>query len=943
VPCTRSKIANRKPTHPRDGSNVARMFVRSLIAGVAAIFISACSNPDPAMRLSDAKRFSDSGNYSAAIIQLKNFLRDVPDDGEGRRALGVVYQATGDPWSAERELRRALELGVPREQVLPALARALLVQGQYQKLLDEMPPEAASVDPKAGELNSIRGLAHLALGRIDIAKGIFESTLGTAPNQADALLGLARIAAIEKRFDDAAKFIDRTLVADPRNVDGLLLKGELNRLLGRQAEAVATYQQMLKIYPHNVLAHLNLASIDLSASRYADASRHIEDVRSQAPDHPMANYMLALIEFQKQQYSGARTAIQRALKAHPAHVPTRLLAGATEYALGEHKTAQGLLIAILEKYPTIMPARKLLAASLLATGQVQLAIRILEPTVAVLPDDSVLRSLLGTAYLQSGDYAKALVHLEMAARLDPKNPEVLANLARTRLGAGDIERAIADLDAAVKSGIGGTKTQMLLVVSHLQRGDLDQALRFAQGIRASQPNDPAIEMLLAAIHEKKGNYAAARKSAEAALERQPSYAPAVVQLAKLDVQGGHLREARRRLETFIDKEPNNVQALLALGELGASLGAKEEEIVGWLERARISGKGPVRATVLQARYYLAANLPSKASEITQQALSDQPDNPVLIETLGLAELAAGHPGAAISAFSKLAKLQPQSPVAWYQLGVAQKTDGNRASAAFSLRKALSLKPDYLDAQVALADVDIRGGRYTEARQIAGQVQKQAPAAGHAIEGDILSSEKRFPQALSAYQLAYRAQATAPIAIRIFIVLKELRRVEEGYALLEEWIKGHPSDTAVRSYLAYDYLQSGKEKAAAAHYQAIVEAQPRNALALNNMAWALYRLKDARAITLAARAYDISPNDAAVLDTYGWLLFQSTDSERGIALMKRALAIQPESDEIRYHLAQAYVGAGQRAEARRQLELLTRPNSKFDKRAEAKALLEDALK
>ena len=52
--------------------------------------------------------------------------------------------ATGDGASAEKELRRALELGASELDVQPWLARALLLQGDLEPLYELEIPAAAS-------------------------------------------------------------------------------------------------------------------------------------------------------------------------------------------------------------------------------------------------------------------------------------------------------------------------------------------------------------------------------------------------------------------------------------------------------------------------------------------------------------------------------------------------------------------------------------------------------------------------------------------------------------------------------------------------------------------------------------------------------------------------------------------------------------------------------
>src|SRR5687767_10964848 len=99
----------------------------------AALFIGGCggtSTSSPEALLASAKDYLAKNDNKSAIIQLKNALQSKPNVAEARFLLGTALLATGDANSAEKELRKALELNYPAEQVIPPLARALVLVGQ---------------------------------------------------------------------------------------------------------------------------------------------------------------------------------------------------------------------------------------------------------------------------------------------------------------------------------------------------------------------------------------------------------------------------------------------------------------------------------------------------------------------------------------------------------------------------------------------------------------------------------------------------------------------------------------------------------------------------------------------------------------------------------------------------------------------------------------------
>ena len=110
---------------------------RLALSAIFAVLLSGCGGDNPDALLASARDYLAKNDAKAAVIQLKNALQANPDLPEGRYLLGLALLRGGDPVGSETELRKALALKHPAEQVAPPLAQAMLAQGQYKKLTDE--------------------------------------------------------------------------------------------------------------------------------------------------------------------------------------------------------------------------------------------------------------------------------------------------------------------------------------------------------------------------------------------------------------------------------------------------------------------------------------------------------------------------------------------------------------------------------------------------------------------------------------------------------------------------------------------------------------------------------------------------------------------------------------------------------------------------------------
>jgi putative PEP-CTERM system TPR-repeat lipoprotein len=908
-----------------------------LCASVLAAVLVACGGQaTPEKLLQEAKRYEDQGDYNAAVIQLKNALQAAPENVTARYRLGLLYLATGDAASAEKELRKALEVKNPPPEVWPALGKALLRQGDYNRVLEET--KSVETDPRASpELLSLRGNAYAAGGKSEKAQASYDAALKARPDFADALLGKARLAASKRDYTTAAELTDRVLAKEPGNAEALLLSGELLRVQGKDEAALALYNKILEKVPGNVTARLSRASLLLAGGKIEEAARDVAAARKAQPNNLMGHYMQALLEYRKGNFKAAEDALQNVLRYSAVHLPSLLLAGAVEYQLGSLEFAEQHLRTVLDKMPNNVPARKLLGAVLIRNRQPQKAIEVLSPALKEATPDSAMLALLGEAYMNGNDYEQASQYLARASALDPKSAGLRTGLGASRLAAGDVAQAMADLESAVKLDTTAYQADTMLIVSHLSRKEFPQALAAVEGLAKKQPNNPLTYNLQGAAYLGAKDLFHARASFEHALKLDPGFFPASLNLAQLDIQENKPQLAQQRFEEILAKDKSNLQALIALAGVSSAAG-NDKEALNWLIRAHRENPKSAQAVLALARHYLRRGEAKLALAVSQEGYNEIPGNTDVLDLLGLCQLAAGDKGNALSTFAKLAKLQPASPLPQMRIATAQLANDNTAAATLSLEKALEIQPNFLDAQVLLAGIHVRAGRFDEAMKIAQEVQQKAPksAAGYEMEGNVLIAQKK--PAAAAYEKAYAIAPSGPLTIKLHTAYALAGQEAKGGARLEQWLKANPGDAGARIYLADLKLKEGKNKEAAEHYEAVLKLQPQNLLVLNNLAWSLNELKDPRALDFAEQAYRLKPDNAAIIDTLGAILIERGQVGRGLELLKSAAERLPDSPNIRLHLAEALFKSGDKKGAREELERLLASGRHFPEEAAAQALL-----
>ena len=158
-------------------------------------------------------------------------------------------------------------------------------------------------------------------------------------------------------------------------------------------------------------------------------------------------------------------------------------------------------------------------------------------------------------------------------------------------------------------------------------------------------------------------------------------------------------------------------------------------------------------------------------------------------------------------------------------------------------------------------------------------------------------------------------------------------------MLEQWTANAPDDLGSQALLAMLLHGEGMPEGALPIYERLYSAGEANMLVLNNLAWLLHERADPRSLEIAFKAYELNPNRPEIADTYGWILFNSGERDRGLSILQQALLAYPTQTEIAYHTAVALDGMGRGNEAVTILRRLLREHPNSDQAADAQVLFD----
>jgi len=905
---------------------------------VLAAFLGGCGGESTEKLIASSKEFLAKNDNKAAVIQLKNALQSDPNLGEARFLLGKALLESGDLAGAQVELRKALELKYASDEVVPLLAQAFLVGGEAKKVTDEFAKTELSAGEASANLKTTLSQAYAAQGNREAAQASLDAALAVKPDYAPAQLTQARILAGKGKQDEAQRILDEVLARDPKNPNALLVNGTFLAVRGKPDEAMAEYRKAIEAKPDFVIAHSAIATALFHQGKLDDAIKQIEALKKIAPNNPQTIFLDAQANYQAKDYKKARELTQRLLKFSPNNPSILQLAGAVEYQLRSYIQAETYLTRALQQSPEMSLARKLLVSSYLQAGQPAKALTTLQPVLDRIDQDPSLLALAGQTFLQNGDAKKSAEYFTKASKLDPNDATKKTSLALAHMAQGNASTAFEELEQ-ISLNDKGTTADMALIAAYLRSNQVDKALAAIDALEKKQPNDPATHNLRARTLLAKKDIPGARKSFEKALSINPAFFPAAASLAALDIIEKKPDEAGKRFEKVLAADPKNTQALLAQAELRAANGGTTEEVANLIGKAITANPTEVAPRLALIQYHLSKKDTKKALTAANDANAAISDKPEILDALGRTQQVSGDLNQALITYGKLAAMQPASPVAQMRLAEIHLLNKNKDEAIKGLKKALEIKPDLLDAQRALISIAMESQKPADALEMARQVQKQRPkeAIGYILEGDINASQKKWPEAIAIYRNALKQLTTPELAKKLHTALLASGNAAEAEKMATSWLKEHPRDVAFRLHLG-DIATGNKDyPLAAQHYRSLIEIQPNNALALNNLAWVSGQLKSPKAIEYAEKANQLAPNQPPFMDTLAMLLAEKGETTKAIELLRKATALAPQAGVIQMNLAKVLIKAGKKDEARKELDALAKLGEKFPGQAEVSRL------
>jgi len=473
-------------------------------------------------------------------------------------------------------------------------------------------------------------------------------------------------------------------------------------------------------------------------------------------------------------------------------------------------------------------------------------------------------------------------------------------------------------------------------------GDFAGALQVAKAIPADSTDAPLANFILTLDDFVAGRFAAAQAKLTGEPARGLDRYLTPVLTAWSEVGRGRKAEAMAALAQL--DQLGGVDALRQLqGAMVSDALGDHAQAASTYDKI-LEGTPPLHAIILAAQFYQRQGDADKARKTIERIDPDGSSASLREEMLArLSDRSRVPPapdarsGAADALFSIAASL------------IAEKQ--NDIAPLLYAQFALYLHPDFPSAELLLAEIDQRWGRLdgSAAALLAVNEKSEMRSTAERMAMSILDKAKEDDRALKVGQAGVKAHpADMDMLLSYADLLREKSKFPEAIAAYDTALAKIPPTSNRKGLTLYHrgiaYQQAHQWPHAETDLLAALQLRPDDPGLLNYLAfsWADQGVNLDRARTMLERAIQLVPDDGAIVDSLGWVMYRSGDYDEAIKQLERAVSLDANDATINDHLGDAYWRAGRQLEARTQWEKAERLSDDKTLSEQIRAKLKDGL-
>ena len=818
----------------------------------------------------EAELFTAQEKIDEAILTLNKAVEEFPESVDLVRYLAILLNRKGNQKECEASIKEALErIGVPAAQRELSLLLSQFYTLWKQKdsvyiLLNTLAKQLPNDIPIKRRLllcEQVITDSEQAQQIVNDIKSI-EGQDGWQWRYEQAKVWFAR-EDFQNRYPQIMSLLKENMQINPSDQISHVL---LARSYGRAGEmqlAISIYREILSRSPDDLSVVIPAVAALYKSRQYDEAEQVLNRVSKRKLYHPELQRLQLQSYLKRGQLDSASGILQDLIDNDPNNQTASLSLALLKIQQGDYGQASDLL----DKLKILNPDSLSVSAA-----QIQLNIRQDKNAEALRISDDIVKSLNNASayilrartYATLGQTGEAVKDLDHAVSIEPDSIEVRIARSDFYRSIGQLKNASIDIKQALSLDSDNVQLQKRAIPLFLASGDreiVQEGKALLEKALESNAEDIQFRMLKARTVVVEGT------------------APAI-------------ENAKQILQKITEDQPEITDAWVLLGEIAMKQGQ-----------------------------------PGKAMEAALGGLAYGPNNRSLLLLKARAE-AAKSPVLAIPTLKLLHELEPNNLGTVVLIANTYIKIGEPNKAVNLLREQLTIcdVSARRKCNIALAVALYKSGNKAEAQKEFDSLLESEPNDPDPLlaQVQLLKDDKdwsKLNEKVVNWYAKHPADSSTPSNIARDLMLHEdnlARKTAED--ILRMILKEDPDCAKAMNVLAILLQISGRPEESAKLYQRLLELEPDNIIAMNNLAWIMSEVqgKHQQALDLAQKGLKIAPKYYDLIDTRGVIYYRLGEFDKAIRDFNECLklypGVTPTSIGTRFYLARALAELGQKAKA-----------------------------
>jgi tetratricopeptide (TPR) repeat protein len=705
---------------------------------------------------------------------------------------------------------------------------------------------------------------------------------------------------------------------------------------GQYREAAIQFQNAIQVDSRFVDAHYKLALTAMKLQQWPTAYQELSTTVQLQPDQYAAHLDMANLLILSGHFNDAKEHLDLLVQKQPDN-PEIYLSRSNYYAAANNTTAA---LADMQKALQLDPARSdsyLNLAMLQMHGQQwDAAEASFKKAVSLSPKSANALVSLGNFYQSRGRFPEAEQQFRRAIDAAADDPNPRLSLASLYIAENKLGQAEEFLRQSKKDFPNDSVGYRMLGDFYFANNQLDKATAEYAALYHDHSKDTIVKKNYIQLLILKDRLDDARKLNDEVVKAKPDDLDAKIYKGEIEIRSGKGTDAVNTLQAVVKNASDTNVAAVAHYQLGLAfdqVGNANRAEVEWREAVRIN------ADIVEAHRALAGiaihrNDYSALALEADQIIKLQPASPDGYLLRGVAEIERKQFAAADEYIHRSLEKEPNNPAAYVQLGNLRMKQDQYAEAQKAYQQALDQNPNSTDALGGVLNVDLVQKQPDRAIATAKtQLARYPDNAGfHIMLGQLLmDTNKDLADAEQEFKRASELDKKSSEAmIKLGVVQNERGNADQALQTYLDGEKANPKEVTL--YLLAGGIYDSKQdwEHSKQQYQKVLEIQPQNPLASNDLAYVMLQQGGNVdvAFAMAQTARRQLPDNANSADTLGWAFYHKHVYTSAINLFKEAVKKEPDNALFNYHLGLAYAKSGQAALAKQQLDRVVKIKPNF---------------